>query len=396
MLETRTPPHLTTLILLTGFSPLTLNMFVPSLANIADEFATDYATVSLAVAGYLAVTAVIQLVVGPLSDRIGRRPVLLAALTVFTGASIGCALAQDVSTFLFFRMLQGGMTAGYTLSLAIVRDTRSERQAAGLIGYIGMAMAIAPMLGPMLGGMLDTAFGWRANFHFYALSGLGLFALCWFDLGETKTRRAEHGTKPPETTRELIGEPLFWAFAFCSAFSTGAFYVFVTGAPLVAKSDFGVTTAELGFYIGTITAGFILGSFISGRLAPKFEPTMMMLAGRIVACSGPIIGTAVLAAGFVSPVVFFGSAVFVGLGNGITIPSSNISAMSVRPKLAGTAAGLNGALVVGTGAALSTITGLVLPQEGAALSLLFLMLMSSGAGLIAVLFAMFRQASEPN
>ena len=193
----------------------------------------------------------------------------------------------------------------------------------------------------------------------------------------------------------LVGEPSFWAFAFCSAFSTGAFYVFVTGAPLVAKSDFGVTTAELGFYIGTITAGFMLGSFISGQLAPRFRPTMMMLAGRLVACAGPIIGTSALAAGFVSPALFFGSTVLVGLGNGITMPSSNTSAMSVRPKLAGTAAGLNGALIVGTGAILATITGLVLPQEGAALPLLFLMLMSSGAGLIAVLFAMFRQASDP-
>lgn len=395
MLKTRTPPHLITLILLTGFSPLTLNMFVPSLANIADEMATDYATVSLAVAGYLAVTVVIQLVVGPLSDRVGRRPVLLAALAVFTGASIGCALAQDVWTFLLFRMFQGGMTAGYTLSLAIVRDTRSERQAAGLIGYIGMAMALAPMLGPMLGGMLDTAFGWRANFHFYTLSGMCLFALCWFDLGETKTPHAKHGNTPPETVHELAREPLFWAFACCSAFSTGAFYVFVTGAPLVTKSDFGVTTAELGVYMGTITAGFMTGSLISARLAPKVEPIMMMLAGRIIACSGPVIGTAALAAGFVSPVMFFGSTVLVGLGNGLTMPSSNTSAMSVRPKLAGTAAGLNGALIVGTGAALATLTGQALPQQGAALPLLFLMLLSSGAGLIAVLFAMFRQVAEP-
>jgi len=190
MNTTRTPPHLLTLILLTGFSPLSLNMFMPSLANIADDLLTDYATVSLSISGYLAITAVIQLIIGPLSDRIGRRPVLLAAVFVFTCASVGCILAQDIRTFLFFRMLQGGMTAGYTLSMAIVRDTRSERQAASLIGYIGMSMAIAPMLGPVLGGLLDTAFGWRANFVFYAVSGFILFAFCWFDLGETKIGRA--------------------------------------------------------------------------------------------------------------------------------------------------------------------------------------------------------------
>lgn len=379
-----------TLVLLTGFSPLSLNMFMPSLPNIAEEFSTDYATVSIAIAGYLAIAAMIQLVVGPLSDRVGRRPVLLVALIVFTGASVGCALAQDVWTFLSFRMLQGGMTAGYTLSLAIVRDTRSERQAASLIGYIGMAMAIAPMLGPMLGGMLDTAFGWRASFVFYALSGLILFVVCWIDLGETRQVRSMETGGPPETVITLVREPLFWAFSLCGAFSTGAFFIFLTGAPLVATSVFGITTAELGFYIGTITAGFMLGGFISGRCAPRFEPTTMMLAGRLVACIGLTTGVAAVAAGVLSPLLFFGSTVFVGIGNGITTPSGNAGVMSVRPNLAGSAAGLNGALVVASGAVLTTLTGAVLPQDGA-LELLMLMLFASVAGLLLVVWAMLLQ-----
>ena len=176
------PPTLFTLILLTAFSTLTLNMFLPSLANIAADLDTSYAKVSLAVAGYLAVTAVIQLIVGPLSDRIGRRPVLLGAIVIFTFASLGSALTTNIWVFLAFRVFQGGMIAGYALSLAIVRDTDSERKAVGLIGYISMAMAVAPMLGPMLGGVLDTAFGWRANFYFYAGAGLLLLAICWIDL----------------------------------------------------------------------------------------------------------------------------------------------------------------------------------------------------------------------
>lgn len=388
MLKAETPPHLTTLIVLTALSTLSLNMFIPSLASIADDLDADYGTVSLAVAGYLAVTAVIQLVVGPLSDRIGRRPVLLGALVLFTSASVACALAQDVWTFLTFRMLQGGMISGYALSLAIVRDTTSERKAAGLIGYISMAMAIAPMLGPMLGGVLDTAFGWRSNFYFYAISGAFLLVLCWVDLGETKPARSSQANGNSETAFALVQEPLFWAYSLCSAFSTGAFYIFLTGAPLVAKSEFGASTAELGFFIGTITAGFIAGGFIAGRFAPRFSPTTMMLAGRLVACVGLLIGFTFLAAGWLSPILFFSSTIFVGLGNGITMPSSNAAAMSVRPNLAGSAAGLNGALVVAGGAVLTTATGLVLPQEGAALVLLALMLSASGAGLLAVLWAM--------
>ncbi|WP_299026414.1 multidrug effflux MFS transporter [uncultured Sulfitobacter sp.] len=394
MSQTRTPPHLATLILLPAFSVLSLNMFLPSLANIAADLDAEYGTVSLAVAGYLAVTAVVQLVVGPLSDRIGRRPVLLVALTSFSVASVGCSLAQDIWTFLLFRMLQGGIISGYALSLAIVRDTTSERKAAGRIGYISMTMAIAPMLGPMLGGVLDAAFGWRANFYFYAVFSLLLLVVCWIDLGETKPAGSDQKDASPQSMGTLVREPLFWAYSLCTTFSTGAFYIFLTGAPLVAASEFGVTTAQLGFYIGTITAGFMLGSFLSGRFAPRFEPSVMMLAGRLTACVGLSVGLAAMLAGYMTPVVFFGSTVFVGLGNGLTMPSSNASAMSVRPSLAGSAAGLNGALVVAGGAILTTLTGLILPAEGAGVVLHILMLGASGAGLIAVIWGMRLQSEK--
>lgn len=387
MTKPTTPPHLITLILLTGFSPLSLNMFMPSLANIANDLDTDYAMVSLAVSASLAVTAVIQLIVGPLSDRIGRRPVLLVAVFIFSCASVGCVMAQNIETFLFFRVFQGGMTAGYTLSMAIVRDTRSERQAVSLIGYIGMSMAIAPMLGPMLGGVLDTAFGWRVIFVFYTVGGFILFAVCWFDLGETKPDRTHTDDAAPVKASTLLKEPLFWAFSLCSAFSVGAFYIFLTGAPLVALSQFGVTTAELGVYIGTITVGFMFGGFLSGRFGARFELTTMMLAGRIVACSGLAGGLLLLILGFQSPLLFFASAIFVGLGNGITMPGSNTGAMSVRPELAGSAAGLSGALIVAGGAVLTAMTGAIVPETNGAQTLLVLMLVSSGAGLCFAIWA---------
>lgn len=395
MSQPRPAPHLITLILLTAFSTLSLNMFLPSLANIARDLETSYGTVSLAVAGYLAITALIQLVVGPLSDRIGRRPVLLASLMLFAGASVVCALATDIVTFLVFRMLQGAMISGYVLSMAIVRDTTSERRAAGLIGYISMAMAVAPMLGPMLGGVLDTVFGWRASFWFYALSGLALFLICWVDLGETRPARPDHGDAPPERVRDLLRTPLFWAYSACSALSTGAFYIFLTGAPLVAQVQFGVSTATLGVFIGTITAGFMLGGFLAGRFAPRVAPTTMMMAGRLVACGGLTVGIVAVLTGPVTPALFFGCTVFVGLGNGITMPSSNAAAMSVKPSLAGSAAGLNGALVVAGGAVLTTLTGMVLPEGDPALTLLVLMLAASGAGLGAVLWAMSMTRALP-
>ncbi|MEM6932410.1 MAG: multidrug effflux MFS transporter [Pseudomonadota bacterium] len=387
MRPAKSPPALLTLILLTAFSTLTLNMFLPSLANIAIDLNADYALVSLAVAMYLGTTAVIQLIVGPLSDRLGRRPVLLWALVVFTGASIVCALSQDVWTFLIFRMLQGGMIAGYALSLAIVRDTTTERRAAGLIGYISMAMAVAPMLGPMLGGLLDTVFGWRANFWFYAVSGAALLCLCWLDLGETHDSGQSAATDRAAETRALLGSSKFWACTLCGTFSTAAFYVFLAGAPLVAATSFEVSTAVLGVYIGSITAGFMTGGFISGRLAPRHDPNTMMIAGRCVACGGLLLGLTFISSGIITPITYFGTTIFVGLGNGITMPSSSAGAMSVRPKLAGTAAGLNGAFIVAGGAVFTTLTGLVVTPENGTHLLHVLMFTTSFLGLLAALWA---------
>ncbi|MEO0370306.1 MAG: multidrug effflux MFS transporter [Pseudomonadota bacterium] len=394
MTRNQTPPHLITLILLTGFSPMSLNMFLPSLANIAVDLEAQYSTLSWAVSGYLAITAILQLIIGSASDRIGRRPVLLVALVLFAGASVGCAIATSVEVFLICRMVQGGIIGGYSISLAIVRDIKTEKEAVSLIGYIGMAMAIAPMIGPMLGGVLDTAFGWRSVFVFYAVAGFGLLVLCWFDLGETMPKSAHHDSTPASGMRALMREPLFWAHALCGTFSVGAFYIFLTGSPLVAQTQFNISTAQLGFYMGTITVGFMLGGFLVGRLGARFETTTTMIAGRVVACVGLLVGLSLIAFDITAPQLFFASTVFVGLGNGITMPGSNAGAMSVRPDLAGTAAGLSGALIVAGGAILTLITGSAMSDTNGARMLLLLMLASAGTALLCALWAARLKQSE--
>src|SRR5210317_1505402 len=160
----RSSPRVLTLILLAALSTLSLNMFLPSLTNIAGDFDADYALASLSIAGYLAITAVMQLVIGPMSDRFGRRPVLLCGLSVFVVGSLGCLLATDIYIFLMCRALQATVISGWVLSMAMIRDTRDEGESASLIGYVAMSMAIVPMLGPMIGGLLDEFFGWRASF----------------------------------------------------------------------------------------------------------------------------------------------------------------------------------------------------------------------------------------
>jgi DHA1 family bicyclomycin/chloramphenicol resistance-like MFS transporter len=366
---------------------MTLNLFVPSLVNIAADLQTDYTLVSLSVGTYLAAMTVVQLIVGPLSDRIGRRPVLLGGLFVFTLSSLFCALSTNIWAFLFFRMLQSAMVAGYVLSMAIVRDTTSEQESASRIGYISMAMALAPMLGPVLGGVLDSAFGWRSNFYFLTLSGLALFLWCWIDLGETKKLPADNAANSNDTLLNLIKEPIFWAYALCTAFSTTNLYIFLTGAPLVAESEFGISPTELGLYFASGTAGFMFGSFLSGRFATSSRPIYLMMAGRIVTCMGLSVGCLAILFDILSAGLFFSSIVFVGLGNGLTVPSSNAQTMSIRPNLAGGAVGISGAITVAIGAPLSMLTGAILPETGASTMLLLLMLGVSILGLLSVMWA---------
>ena len=389
------PPHLLTLILVTALAVLSLNLFLPSLARIAEDFSVTYAQVNLALGGYLALSALLQLVMGPLSDRFGRRPVMLASMAVFALASIGCVLAESFWTFLAFRLLQGMVVAGQVVSRAAIRDMYSTKEAASKLGYVTMAMALAPMLGPMLGGALDMAFGWRSGFVLYAALGLGLLALCWGDWGETNFQRASTFGKQMQSYPELLTSRRFWGYSLCMAFSIGGFYAFITGAPLVAEAWFDLSPAMLGLGIGIITGGFMVGNFITGRLAQRVSLNTLILAGRLSAILGPVAGLALFAAGLGHELVFFGAAICVGFGNGLTVANASAGLMSVRPHLAGSASGLSGALTVAVGAVMTTLTGVLVTPEAAPLIVLTIILCASLCAFAAILYVRWLDRVEP-
>ena len=161
-LDRTTPPHISTLILLAGLSALAMNIFLPSLPGMVAYFNTEYRLIQLSVALYLGVNAALQLLMGPISDRWGRRPVILWGLGLFLVATLGCIAAPNVYVFLTFRMVQASVVVAMVLSRAIVRDMVPQDRAASMIGYVTMGMAVVPMIGPAFGGLLDEAFGWQA------------------------------------------------------------------------------------------------------------------------------------------------------------------------------------------------------------------------------------------
>ncbi|MHA6345875.1 multidrug effflux MFS transporter [Roseivivax sp. CAU 1761] len=391
-LDRATPPHIVTLILLSGLSALAMNIFLPSLPAMAEHFDTEYRLVQLSVAVYLGVNAVLQVFIGPVSDKLGRRPVILAGLAIFVLATLGCLVARDVYVFLAFRMVQAAVVTGMVLGRAVVRDMVPQDRAASMIGYVTMGMAVVPMIGPAIGGGLDQLFGWEANFWLLLILGLALIWLTWRDLGETArpsglTLGAQFREYP-----ELLRSPRFWGYALAAAFSSGAFFSYLGGAPFVGSEVFGLAPARLGVYFGAPALGYVAGNFLSGRYSMRFGVNRMVLTGALVNAIGVLASMSVFAAGAGSALSFFGFMCFVGLGNGMTIPNATAGALSVRPHLAGTASGLAGAIMIGGGAALSALAGALLHPGTGPWPLLWLQFATGICGVAAIAVVILREA----
>ena len=391
-LDRTSPPHVFTLIALTGLSALAMNIFLPSLPGMTAYFQTDYRLVQLSVALYLGMNAVMQVFLGPISDRYGRRPVLLAALIIFLFATLGCLLAPSIETFLTFRMIQAVVASGLVLGRAVIRDMYDGARAASMIGYVTMGMAVVPMIGPMIGGNLDAIFGWQASFVFLLLCGTLVLWLIWSDLGETTRHRSKSFAAQFRDYPELLTAPRFWGYSLSAAFASGAFFAYLGGAPYVGSEVFGLSSQAFGYLFGAPAVGYAIGNGISGRFSPRFGINAMVLWGSILSTAGLTLALLLFLAGLGNAYLFFAFMITVGLGNGFVMPNAMAGQMSVRPHLAGTASGLGGAIMIGGGAALSALAGFILTQFGGAEPLIVIMLITSALGIIAIAYTIRREA----
>jgi len=385
-LNRATPPHIFTLVTIAGLSALNMNLLLPSLPGIATYYQADYGLVQLAVSGYLAFTGLLQLVIGPLSDRYGRRPVMITGLVIFLIATALVPFAPTVETFLALRMLQATVVSGMVLSRAIVRDTVGTEQAASMIGYVTMGMTLAPMIGPVLGGIMEELFGWQSTFALLFLCGAAALVLTLADLGETNLNRSPSMLKQFGAYPELFRSRRFWGYTLTATFASGAFFSFLGGGPFVATTILGMNPSELGFYFIFIALGYMSGNYLSGRFAQQTGINRMMVTGCIIATMGMVLSLSLFLAGAWHPLSFFAPIFFVGLGNGVTLPSANAGIVSVRPHLAGSASGLGGAMMIGGGAALSALAGAVLSVETGPYPLIIVMLASCVLGILAALY----------
>ena len=385
-LNRETQPSMLMLVLLASISALAMNSFLPSLPNMAEHFGSSTALMGLSVGVYLGTSAIFQILVGPLSDRIGRRTVSLWALIIFSVVSISCVYAPNTFVFMVLRALQAIAACTFVVARAIVRDTTETQASGSKIAYISMGTAICPMFGPALGGLLDGWFGWEANFWF--IGGLGFFILliAYFDLGETVPENTQGFRQQFSEYPELLLSRRFWGYCLASAFGAGAFFAYLGGGPFVGSIVYNLSPEMLGLYFGAPAIGYFFGNFLSGRFTILFGIDAMILWGLWIIFSGLSLSMVCSYVGYGTVETFFGFMIFVGLGNGLTIPNATAGMLSVRPHLAGTASGLGGAMMIAIGAALSTLAGAFLIPGSNEMPLLMLMWFSSLSGVVVIIY----------
>ncbi|MFT7775289.1 Bcr/CflA family efflux MFS transporter [Roseateles sp.] len=372
-------PWLLTLAALAALATLSTNILMPSLPLMAQTLGSGEAEMAAVLSLFLAVFAAAQLVVGPWSDRIGRKPVVLGGLAVFiVGSALG-ALAVDLPLLLTGRALQAmGAAAASVLARAAARDRFDGPQLAALLGRIMVVMAAAPGFSPLLGGLLQAAWGWRAPFVLLVLAGLALAAAYARIVGETlpaELRRQQPAVALARGYAVLLGDSRFMRPALATAAILGALFAFFGTAPLVLVRQYGFSALQVGLFFATSV--FVV--FAAGRAAPRWSarrggPMVLRLGAGLAACGG----LAMLAAGTLDLAGFAAASCVFLFGMGLVSPTGTALALTPFATQAGQASALLGFLQMAVAAALTT-TAATLPA--ARMDALALVL--AGGGLLA-------------
>ncbi|MSP47941.1 MAG: Bcr/CflA family efflux MFS transporter [Alphaproteobacteria bacterium] len=353
-------PPLILLVLATAIGGLSMNIFIPSMPGLVRAFATDIATVQLTLTLYLAGIAVGQLVYGPLSDHYGRRPMMLAGLGLYALAALVASLAQTIDVLILGRIAQAfGGCAGMVITRAIIRDVYDRDRAASVLGYVTMAMTVAPAMAPVLGGYLDLWFSWRAGLWVLSGYGIALFLGCLFYLNETlKEPQPTIGVLPIlHSYRMLLRRPAFLGYAFGVGLSTACFFAFLAGAPYLMIEVLKRPPSDYGIWFVIVSLGYFIGNFLTGRLSGRLGVDRMVTIGAAMVLSG---GLGMLAHVLTAPLAPYGiflPAMMVAMGNGVGQPNGIAGAISVDPTRAGAASGIVGFLQMSIGAVGTVIIG---------------------------------------
>ncbi len=347
-------PSMFVLVAMTALGPMTLNIIGPAMPGLQAVFGVSYQAAQSMVYMYLFAFAVAQLFYGPLSDRYGRRPMVLIGLVIFLAGSGLTLIANSIEVLAAGRALQAiGGCAGMALARAAIRDVSDRAGSASLIGYVTSAMVLAPMLASPLGGWLFEFHGLQIVLAIPLAAGIATFALCLFGLHETLTTRS--------TTRvriggiiaanfRILGNADYRAYALPAAFSATAYYIFVACSPFVSETLMHVSPSEFGLWFLALSIAYMIGNWLTGRYSRRIGSDRMIWTGYAFALFGLIAMTWMAGLAILGPAAMFMLMGLVSAGNGLSTANSIAGALSADPAQAGAASGMTGFLQMTMGA----------------------------------------------
>jgi MFS transporter, DHA1 family, multidrug resistance protein len=348
---------------LIALGPLTIDLYLPALPTITTELLTTSATVQLTLTGTLLGLAIGQLVIGPLSDRLGRKRPLLAGAAVHVFASLLCIVAPNVAVLGGLRVLQGlGAAAGAVIAMAIVRDLYTGRAAATLLSRLILVMGAAPVLAPTLGAQVLEFTSWRGVFAVLALYSLVLLPIAARMLPETlppQRRQTSGALGTLRTYGGLLRDRTFVGLILVAGLAMSAVMSYVSGASFVFQEQFGLNQQQFGIAFSSGAIWMIIASQLNPVLLRRFEPRQLLLGAIIAGTSAGLLLLAVAGSGFGG---LFGVLVplwVVLLSVGLALPNAPALALSRHGETAGTAAALLGAVQFGVGAVVSPLVGVL-------------------------------------
>jgi MFS transporter, DHA1 family, multidrug resistance protein len=338
---------------------LGMHIFVPALPETARDLHTTAAAIELTISLYILGLAVGQLVYGPLSDRFGRRPALLLGLSLFTIASIAGLFAPNAHTLIAARFFQGlGGCAGLLLARAIIRDTSRANEAARRLALVNVLVTAGPAIAPLIGAGLASFWGWRTILMGLTALGVANFALAWRVLPETRPEALfVSASKYARDYVGLLRSPQFLGYALGGACATTALYAFIACAPFIFVNTLHAPSASVGPYLAFLVSGLWLGSLLASRLIERFSLDRFLVAANAVSvvAAACLLGLVVADRATVAGVI--GTMFAFSLGVGASAPAALVQAISVNPRVTGTASGLYGSVQMAVGAALVAIAG---------------------------------------
>ncbi|MCH8619372.1 multidrug effflux MFS transporter [Undibacterium sp. TS12] len=350
--------------LITAFlmlQPLSTDLYLASLPSLATVFSVPPSTVQLTLSLFVAGFGGAQLVIGPLSDRFGRRPIVIAGLGLYLLASLLCGLSQSMGMLIMARFLQAlGCCSAVIIARAIIRDAYQPQDSIKLISRASTWFSAAPLLGPILGSFLQVNVGWRAAFSIHALLALILLITVILRLPETNLYKDPKATDISGLLRNyriVLGSPLFWMYALPGALSYGSIFVFISGSSVVLIKVLALPTAWFGYCFAFGVSGYLAGTVVCRHLHARFGATITLRLGSSLSLAAGAIFLALVIAG-THHWSMVPSVMFLVMGaHGINFPISQSNSVSPFPQQAGTAAGLMGALYMLVAFIVGTVVG---------------------------------------